>query len=140
MAHTILEFENKNNENHRRYIDIPVGFSWTALFFTGYTCLYRRQILLFMVYTILYYVMLMYLAIPVSALLAALLDIYTDSIYLLGFAVSFVATKLIIASIFNCFFVYLVKQDGFKLINVRSATKGKKIKRTLAYYKKQYNL
>lgn len=145
MAHTILEFENPELENHERYIAAPVGFSWTTFFFAGNVLLYRKNIILYLLFSIVYIISFVVLTLGIARVIYYFVveqggAEYTTKILTLGALLSFFIIRFIIACFCNKYFMKILKKQGFKVIGVRRGVISSKQNKDIAFYNKKYGL
>lgn len=116
MAHTILEFQNTKLSDYKKNVDLPIGFSWTALFFTSLTMIYRKQILLSIVW--------MFFAYFSTYVFGPLLFHQIGMNILIGSFLFTLIVRILLASFYNIFCIYRLKEKGYKLVGARPV-KGK---------------
>jgi len=145
MAHTILEFENLAYPDHEKYVDSPVGFSWTTLMFLEYVSIYRRQLLLFFIISVIYYIVAVYLAkylgtaiVQISS--GAIGEKYYELVAILSILISFISMRVLVATFYNDIVIWILRRKGFKLTGIRPSKENEELKNDLEFYKEKYVL
>lgn len=141
----ILEFENENLENHERYTVSPVGFSWTTFMFAGKVLLYRKNILIYLIFSCCYFVSFVLLTLLIARIAFFIIveqngELYSSKMLIYSGILSFFIIRTFIACFCNKYFIKLLNKQGFKIIGVRTNGKRSTSPKDINYYNCKYYL